>query len=806
MPACATASVPAAEPVGSAQCGPVATDDRPWTYTVSVRSLCEFTAKRGDLDRRFTPSATATEGLKGQFTVTARRGQDYETEIQLEGRHGGLRVRGRADGYDPRRRCLEEIKTIRGQPDDIPENRRQLHWAQLQTYGALFCQARGLSEVSLALVYFDVASQSEVELLQLCSAEELQDLFEERCGRFLHWAKQEATHRRDRDAGLEGLVFPRAPFRAGQRSLAEAVYRTAASKRCLVAQAPTGIGKTLGTLFPVLRAMPGDDGIDKLAYLTCKGTGRLTALEALDTLRQGTAGTLRMLVMVAKEEACEHPDKACHGDACPLARGFYDRLPAARADAVAEGWLDAPAQRRIAMRHGVCPYYLGQELVRWADVVVGDVHHAFDPNGTLWGLLQAHEWRMAVLVDEAHNLVERTRRMYSAGLALRQVEAARDMAPAPVRPKLDALLQAARDVADSLDAPYSVLTEVPDRFLQAVLAAVSALAEHFQDKPLAVGALLGFQFELQRFAKLLDALGEHSIFDVEASRSDVTYSVRNVVPGRFLAPRFKAFHSCTLFSATLAPPDYAIKLLGLPDDTAWIDVPPAFPPEHLQVRVARGISTRYVHRSRSLGRLVDTVGEQFNAHPGNYLAFFSSFEYLQAAAKMLASRWPDVPQWQQEPRMAMSARQQFLDRFVEGGRGVGFAVLGGVFAEGVDLPGTRLIGAFIATLGLPAVSPVNEQMRARVDQLFGAEHAYGDLVPAMQRVVQAAGRVLRSPDDRGWLWLLDDRYERSDVARLLPSGWAPQSVRVRSRAPAASASSTSVAAPLSGPHGSPWVV
>jgi DNA excision repair protein ERCC-2 len=274
--ACSTAQSPAA---GGQATGEATAHG--WSYSVSVRELCEFTAKRGDLDRRFTPSATALEGLMGQSTVAQRRGQDYEAEIALETTCGALRVRGRADGYDLRRRCLEEIKTIRGHPDEMPHNRRQLHWAQLQTYGALFCRVRRLSEIALALVYFDVASQTEVELRQVYGADELDEVLANRCDAFLDWALQEAGHRDARDTALRGLAFPLESFRAGQRQLAEAVYRTAANGRCLLAQAPTGIGKTVGTLFPLLRAMPAH-GVDKLAYLTCKGTGRITALEAPD--------------------------------------------------------------------------------------------------------------------------------------------------------------------------------------------------------------------------------------------------------------------------------------------------------------------------------------------------------------------------------------------------------------------------------------------------------------------------------------------------------------------------------------------
>jgi DNA excision repair protein ERCC-2 len=330
--------------------------------------------------------------------------------------------------------------------------------------------------------------------------------------------------------------------------------------------------------------------------------------------------------------------------------------------------------------------------------------------------------------------------------------------------------------------------------VQALQAAAAALAEHFRQQPLAVGPLLDFSFDLRRFARLVETLNDHSLLDLQTpsggvddpaagpqvagaspgdvgDAADAVLCVRNVAPACFLRPRFEALSSVVLFSATLAPPDHAIRLLGLPAGTAWIDVPPAFPAEHLTVRVADRLSTRYADRAGSLERLAGVIATQFDAHPGNYLAFFSSFEYLEQAASRLAARRPDIPQWRQDRRMGADARRDFLARFDPRGRGVGFAVLGGVFAEGVDLPGPLLIGAFIATLGLPPVSVTQDRIRARLAALFGADHGDADLIPALQKVVQAAGRVLRTPEDRGWLWLLDDRYRRADVVRLLPPSW-----------------------------------
>ena len=797
---------------------PASDPSRSWTYTVSVRSLCEFTAKRGDLDRRFTPSATALEGQAGQLAVIARRSPGYETELTLEGQFGSLRVRGRADGYEADVNRLEEIKTIRGPVDAIPENRRALHWAQLQTYGALIAADRGLTELELALVYVDADTQTETVLRETMTADALQADFEARCVAFEAWAAQEAAHCSARNEALAQLPFPLGTLRPGQRLLAEAVYRVAANGRCLLAQAPTGIGKTLGTLYPLLRAMPAQ-ALDKIGYMTCKGTGRIMALEALQTLRGAMpAPHLRVLTLVAKEQACEHPDKACHGDSCPLASGFYDRLDAARQEAVAAEWLDPATQRRIALKHHICPYYLGQELLRWADVVVGDVHHAFDPHGQLFNLAQAQDWKLALLVDEAHNLIERARAMYSATLSLQSVRDTAATAPKALRPALRRLARELATLARAQPADYHAFTEdVPEPLADALQLVNATLGEYMQNHPLETGPLMLFYFETLSLQRVLDKFGPHSLCDLQRSAItpradklskprpagpvnlsllddpeplpaftqphdddadddsahadlDVLLSIRNIVPGFFLKPRFEGLSSVTLFSATLGPPEYQRDLLGLPEDTAWIDVPAPFPPEHLTVRIAP-LSTRYEDRDASLDALVAVLARQFEEAPGNYLAFFSSFDYLDKAAARLALRHPHLPQWSQSRSMGDGARRAFLDRFVEGGRGIGFAVLGGAFAEGVDLPGTRLIGAFIATLGLPPVSPLQDQVRERLDTMFGADHGYADLVPGMQKVVQAAGRVLRSVDDRGWVWLLDRRYRRADVRALLPAWW-----------------------------------
>ncbi len=743
-------------------------------YVVAVRALCEFTAKAGDLDLRFTPSPTAQEGQMGHAVVAARRkGALYQSELSLAGDYKSLSVRGRADGYDAALNRLEEVKTHRGDLARLPDNHRALHWAQAKVYGWLLCQKLALSEMQIALVYFDIATQQETMLCETHSAQALQQHFESQCERFMQWAEQELAHRARRDAALTALRFPHESFRAGQRELAEAVYKAATHGRCVMAQAPTGIGKTVGTLFPLLKAAPAQ-GLDKIFFLTAKGSGRQLALDAAERLQAGKP-CLRVLELVARDKACEHPDKACHGESCPLARGFYDRLPAARSAALALPLLDKAALRELALSHQVCPYYLSQELARWSDVIVGDYNYYFDLSALLHSLAQANQWRVSVLVDEAHNLVERARKMYSAELDQTGFRALRKTAPAALKPPLDKLNRAWNALHKAQTQPYQVHAAVPEAFNQALQKALAAITDHLAEHPTAVDvALQRFYFDALHFSRVLELFDEHSLFDVSlgAPRSAVL-CLRNVVPAPYLRPRLESARSVTLFSATLSPRQFYADTLGLPDSTAWVDVATPFSPEQLSVRLAGHISTRFQHRDASLAPIAELMATQYAAQPGNYLAFFSSFDYLQKVLALFREQAPRVPVWEQSRRMDEAAREQFLQRFTADSQGIGFAVLGGSFAEGIDLPGRRLIGAFIATLGLPQFNPVNEHMKQRLGERFGEAlgYDYAYLYPGIQKVVQAAGRVIRTPSDRGMVCLIDDRFASSKVRRLLPAWW-----------------------------------
>ena len=744
---------------------------------VAVRTLCEFAARHGDLDFRYTPAPTAEEGIAGHQAIQSKRGYGYKSEFSVTGLVLGMELSGRADGYHPHKNRLEEIKTHRGDVSRIRPHQQALHRAQLRAYGALLCRQENRKSVELALVYYDIGRDKETVLTETAKADELWQELETLCGLYKAWAEQEEHHREQRDALLANLRFPFPDFRPRQRQLAETVYKNSVRAGTLLLEAPTGLGKTLGTLFPALMAMPAARQ-DRLFYLTCRNTARQLALEAVGRLQHARdelqPWPLRVLELVSKDDACEHPDKACHGDSCPLAKGFFDRLHDARAEAVqSKEPLTQETLANIAAGHDICPYFLAQEMARWSDLVIGDVNRLFDQSALLHGLIRQNHWQASVLVDEAHNLVDRARGMYSVQLEQQRLLKLKKTAPKPVKAALDRTARAwqalIRDHGEQAQPVF--LPILPSQLLGALQAMVSVITDYLADNPPDL-ALQEVMFESVAFMKLADSFGDHSLCEFQRSgRGRASLTIQNLIPADFLIERFKAAHSVLLFSATLSPGVYYRDLLGLPEDARFTSLPSPFSAGQLKVEFTPGISTRQVHREASLQPVAELIAKQYRTRPGHYLAFFSSFKYAKEVSDALAKQAPDIPQRSQQPGMSAEQRRQFLADFRKPEGSIAFAVLGGVFSEGIDLPGDQLIGAFVATLGLPPFDAWHEILKDRLQQRFGEGYNYTYLIPGLQKVAQAAGRVIRTPEDRGVIWLIDDRFLKRPVRGLLPTWW-----------------------------------
>ena len=568
-------------------------------------------------------------------------------------------MRGRADGYDPARNRLEEIKTFRGDLERQPANHRQLHWAQAKIYGWLLCQTRGLDELELALVYFDVTSHKETLFVERHTAAQLRVFFETQCQAFIDWAAQEMAHRAARDQALSALRFPHDDFRTGQRQLAEAVYKAACTGTTLMAQAPTGIGKTLGTLFPQLKAFPGQR-LDKLFFLAAKTSGRRLALDALQTLQRNANHGLRVLELVAREKTCEHPDKACHGESCPSPAASTTACPRR-----APRWaalLDQAALREVALAHQVCPYYLSQEVARWADVVVGDYNYYFDSSALLHGLALANDWRICLLVDEAHNLIDRARGMYSAELDQRAFVGLASRRQHPKRP-LGRVQRCWNELHREQLADYqcnrSCRSSCWARCNRRSAPSPTIWASNPQgwmrncNEPISTPCISAVSPSCSVNTRCSTSACCRRLL---AARPVVrSFACAMWCPPLSGSPPAQA-RSSVLFSATLSPRRFHADMLGLPAGSAWIDVESPFESRQLRVCLAEHVSTRYQHRQASLGAVVELIAHQYRERPGNYLAFFSSFDYLQQVAALLRAM-PGRTLLGADPRHAGSGAQ-----------------------------------------------------------------------------------------------------------------------------------------------------
>lgn len=838
---------------------------------VAVTSLCEFAARTGSLEFRYTPAPTASEGIIGHMTVQQRRPDPYVAEYLIQGECEGLAISGRVDGYyaNPQQPYLEEIKTHRGNLSRIGPGRRSLHWAQLKVYGALLCQRDEREGIDLRLTYFEVRDEVESTEDEYYTAEELSDFLKDLCTRYARWAKKEQLHRELRNKVLLDLSFPHGEFRKGQRALSASVYRAARRGDTLQLQAPTGIGKTVGVLFPALKAMP-EANLDRIFFLTNRNTGRQLGLHGLQTIIDSlpefpanaanmldappsenpplmqesaddvsvdedsdnllplldlTVSTptppLRVLELASKEASCDHPDKACHGDSCPLAHSFFDKLPAARAEAVSRPVLNTEVLKEIAFAHDLCRYFLGQEMARWSDVVVADVNHYYDQFALLYALTIQNDWRVMPVIDEAHNLIDRARSMYSMELGEAEMLYTIRNAPKPLLKPLSDLEKAWAVLIESFltgrprdqqpkqtggtefsNDPKAIgqlrasantgteehqqyyLDKVPDELNSALYSLIAAITDYLTDHP-ADGEVQQVLFTALGFLRLAESFDDHSLCtllfearltaDQQIQGTHKTGSARlridNLIPADHLRPRFVTSASTVLFSATLSPPHYHRDLLGLPETSVFEDIESPFQREQIDLRLVTGISTRQHQRQYSIAPICHRIARQMEVKPGNYLVYVSSFEYLNTLYQFMLDEYPTLRLLRQRPGMPPFERETFIQEISDGCPSVGFAVLGGVFGEGIDLPGDKLIGVFVATLGLPPHDDLHEVLRERLEARYGNGYDYTYLYPGLQKVIQAAGRLIRTPDDTGVIELIDDRFSKSAVKALLPRWW-----------------------------------
>ncbi|MBC1444424.1 ATP-dependent DNA helicase [Listeria seeligeri] len=751
---------------------------------ISVRRLVEFVLRGGSIDSRMTSSDRALEGTKIHQLLQKSAGEEYQAEVslKLDRTVDGVvfSLDGRADGII-NEQTIDEIKTTETVMEEITEDFRPLHWAQLICYGFMLAEKSDLSEVTLQLTYYQVADEEIKQFKRVMSRGEMGVFVDDLLSKYAVWAKMSAAWEMKRNKTIQELAFPYDSYRRGQRELSIAVYRTAVSGENLFCEAPTGIGKTMSTLFPAVKAM-GEGKTDKIFYFTAKTITRQVAEDALDEMRRkGLAA--RSVTITAKDKICFLDERKCEPDHCQFARGYYDRLNEALFDMLGqEEAITRTVVEQYARKYTLCPFELSLDVALFCDAIVCDYNYLFDPVVYLKRFFSEGPGKYTFLVDEVHNLVDRARSMFSATLRKSLVMQVKRQLDKKLHKRLWNAVNAMNKVMVSLNkvliesgetihVSKADLAEWNESVLKFTFVAKEWLPQNTQSE--AQADVLELYFESLRYVKIAELYDERYTTQITRTHSDLEIKQLCLDPAFLLSEKLKLGASSVLFSATLRPIDYYTNVLGGEEDTSRMVFSSPFEQQNMHLLVADNISTKYQMRNQSLASVVEALAALIAGKKGNYLFFFPSFQYLQNVYELFREKYPEIVVQKQEGAMDEEQREAFLEAFKAGNPEtlVGFCVLGGVFSEGIDLRGERLIGAAIVGVGLAQLNPESDLIKDYYNETIGQGFDYAYQLPGMNKVLQAVGRVIRGESDRGVVLLIDERFSASRYRALFPAHW-----------------------------------
>lgn len=793
---------------------------------ISVRGLVEFILRSGNIDNRIhqgSPDAML-EGSRIHRMIQKSMGPDYHAEVPLSYAYDAdkytLTVEGRADGildknfdnpvsqleasqesFIPGSRYVPIIDEIKGTYRDLSRMKEadELHLAQAMCYGAMYLATRHYPEIMIRITYCNFDTEEKRYFDKNFSYDEIMTWFKDLIGKYRKWADFEFEWENLRTSSIKAVQFPFS-YREGQKDLAAGVYRTIVHGKKLFLEAPTGTGKTLSTVFPAVKAM-GEGKSSKIFYLTAKTITRTVAQEAFDILRKGQNLRLKSVTITAKDKICflGEEERNCNPEACPYARGHYDRINDAIFDLLTnEDSFDRDKITEYAAKYSVCPFEMSLDMSLWADAVICDYNYVFDPFVYLRRFFSdAVKNDYIFLVDEAHNLLERGREMYSAVLRkenfleLKNVVKEHHTGIAGHLDKCNKLLLELKRDCDGCSVIPSI-----EKFASALNRLAGIISEYLEDHsegPCREELLL-FYFDIHRFLVIYDKMdGKYVIYSEFAEDGSFLLRLRCVDPSGNLSECMGRGRSTILFSATLLPIQYYKKLLGGTNEDFEIYAKSIFDPEKLGLFIGSDVTSKYSQRGpRQYRRIASYIDSIIKARSGNYLIFFPSRQFMEEVGEIFENEFYDEETTEllvQQDYMSESSREAFLERFcagnnmdlskvihmeleiVEDKNVLGFCVMGGIFSEGIDLKYDSLIGVIIVGCGIPMVGNEREIIRSYFDEKGDDGYDYAYKFPGMNKVLQAAGRVIRTEEDTGVVALLDDRFLQPGYRSLFPREW-----------------------------------
>lgn len=711
----------------------------------------------------------------------AEVGVDYQTESE----NIILHVQGRIDGiYEKEDQVvIEEIKTSTTELESFIEKNSVLHWAQVKIYAAIFGHKRQLSELHIQLTYFQLETQEIKIFNKQFKTEELNIFLLTTITMYLEWLDKIELWRKERDARISESNFPYRFFRDGQIDMITDVANAIKHQEQLMIQAPTGIGKTVAALYPAIKAL-AEGHTEKIFYLTARSTGRKIAEKTLAEL--GAKGLrIKSVTLTAKEKICFNPEKKCTGDECLFARGYYDRLPEAQDAIFSRDTFTMRDIAALALDFSLCPFELSLELSLWADCIICDINYAFDPRVYLRRYFTTNSEAYTFLIDEAHNLVDRSRDMYSSQIlrsSYLKLKRSIKNKDAKLYTLADDVCKKFKYFGDKLKPqdPFRWDKDKPEELLPLLRRFCLELERWILDFPRSprYKEWLDMFFSTHWFLSVAEMFDDNYATCIEKKDRGLRIKIFCIDPSDRLRIAMERAKSVVLFSATITPISYFAKILGCSDSISKRILPSPFPSFNICLCVARSISTLYKKRDSTKDSLTRTLGTFIDTKTGNYLIFFPSYEYMHMILPLYKQAYSHHKILSQKAGMTEDEKFEFLNNFaLENNQTLaGFVVMGGIFGEGIDLRGDRLSGAAVVGVGLPGLSPERELIRHHFTSHNEPGFQYAYLYPGINRVFQAAGRVIRSENDRGTILLIDSRYSQLQYNSLFPKEWQPRCV------------------------------
>ncbi len=751
---------------------------------ISVRTLVEFVYSSGSIDSRFRPQSTLVDGTRAHQKIqkTYKDGDQKEVYLSVEIPFDGMNfvIDGRCDGllFEDGEVTIDEIKSFSQALEQLEGKGYPVHWAQAKVYAYIYAREHQLQDIFVQLTYVHTESDQKKYYKRKFTLSQLEGFINEVIKTYAPYARLQLEHIANRNASAKELAFPFPSYRNGQRQLAGAVYKTMTDRKNLFAKAPTGIGKTISTLFPSVKAI-GEGEITRIFYLTAKTITRTTAEEALDRMR-ACGLCLKSVTITAKDKVCFKDETNCQKEYCEFANGYYDRINGAVLDILAnEQGLTREVIERYALKHKVCPFEYSLDLAYAVDAVICDYNYIFDPQVSLKRLFEEQKKSTVLLVDEAHNLVDRGREMFSASIS-------KDVF-LQLKKEYKGINKPVYEAAGKVNSWFiSLKKEHPNKnefVIETLDEGLIELLHEFIEtaEPLLKTGphanLLDSYFTVQSFLKIAELLDDHFVMYGEKHKNDFTLKLFCIDPSQLLKQMGKSFRSKVFFSATLSPMTYYRDVVGGNEDDFAIMIPSPFSKEQTDVYL-KPLSTRYRDRENTKGEIVAAIRTFIKNNPGNWLIFFPSYQYLLTVYELFKQQDSETNTLVQSQGMTEPDREVFLKEFQPDSTDtlLGFAVLGGIFSEGIDLKGDRLNGVMVVGVGLPQICFERDLIKDHFNKNDKNGYNYAYIYPGMNKVLQAGGRLIRSETDRGTIVLIDDRFLKQPYHALLPEEWSNYTV------------------------------